>query len=345
MIPCRPQISPLQKRPGRRKRMTLIAGIRCRDGIVLCADTQETEGDYRSPVQKIIPISIGGHQIIIAGSGHAGLIESFIVQVNGAIAKQCDGLDNVGLREVIESVLVEFYRNDVALCPDPPDEKYLKFFIAASSPKVRQFNAWISENVRLRPLDKHELIGWDAPIYKLALRRLYGEKMSLSQAVLAAIYVLTVAKETSNYVGGALSLAIIRENGIWMEDERYVQTLEDQLKIYESFTSSLLLACADTSIYSADLQTLIDAFSKVVRSLHEKQINAVLDGMLKNSLCVNDPFPRVPPGIMVEMRPEGRVVRHDVNGVEEMIRMINKFNELNASEDEKTKSSTPDDQP
>jgi hypothetical protein len=64
--------------------MTLIAAFRTKEGVAICADSQETttneQGhDYRRTVQKIAPITAGNYQIAIAGSGDAEVIESFII--------------------------------------------------------------------------------------------------------------------------------------------------------------------------------------------------------------------------------------------------------------------------
>jgi hypothetical protein len=70
--------------------MTLLSARRVANEIVLCGDSQETitrigpdglPAEYRKAVQKIIPKNMGNYSVTIAGSGHAALIESFIVKL------------------------------------------------------------------------------------------------------------------------------------------------------------------------------------------------------------------------------------------------------------------------
>jgi hypothetical protein len=326
--------------------MTLIASIRCKEGIVLCADAQETVGSYRVAVQKIIPFSVAGCQLIIAGSGHADLIDSFVMAAHDAIAARgTAGCDIKGLRSLLHDTLVDFYAKDVRLCPDPKRTKRMRLFIAAHIAHTKQYEVWLTKNTRLQPIGKHELIGWDEPLYKVSMKRFYHDNIPLTQAALAATYVLTIAKETSLYVGGELSLAIVKDSGIWMEEQQYIKTLEERLKTYENYTTQLLLGCADTSVYSTTLAAWMDQLGKLVRSLHEQQINAVLEDAWKrgDEHCTGYAIERVPPGIMVEKRSDGsRVIRHDVNGIEEMIRMINEANKASDSQDTELKPADGD---
>src|SRR5713101_2676389 len=78
-----------KRRFRRRRRMTLIAGLRCEDGAVICADTQETveiDGcSYRASVQKIKPREVGNFDLSIGGSGVGDLIDAFIARAERTI--------------------------------------------------------------------------------------------------------------------------------------------------------------------------------------------------------------------------------------------------------------------
>jgi hypothetical protein len=52
--------------------VTIAAGLVCVDGIVMCADSQETSGDYKWPVEKMVIDSRYGFPLIIAGAGTSG---------------------------------------------------------------------------------------------------------------------------------------------------------------------------------------------------------------------------------------------------------------------------------
>ena len=60
--------------------MTLIAAFRCHEGVVICADSQETIGDWRAPVKKIIHKDVGEYQVAVGGAGDDGALIDVFVQ-------------------------------------------------------------------------------------------------------------------------------------------------------------------------------------------------------------------------------------------------------------------------
>jgi hypothetical protein len=313
-----------KQRLPKRKYMTLISAFRGQTGIALCADSQETityydphgiPYDLRQAVQKLTPIVEGGFRLVIAGSGNSTLIEAFIVRARRRL--QNENLPNPAITDVvriIEDELSLFYRNDVTLCQD--DDKGMKLFIAASCPTVWQFNVWVTEGVVLREIasDKPELVGWEHEMYSEMAQRMYTPNMQLAQAVLASIYTLTVAKQTSNYVGGDLSVAVVRANGIWLEDRDYVESMEVRLRSYDAIINQLFLACADTEISPKALEKKLAEFQEQAQGLHRQQLDAAIQRMQRANggliMAVN-PMARIPPGTMITVGANGQISNVD----------------------------------
>jgi len=108
--------------------MTLVAAWRCQDGILVSADAQETCGDYRVSVQKIVPETMGNFQVIVAGSGTASLIESFGVVL--AKALNASAITSIPqFTSLTEEKLREFFDVDVRLCIVP--DKSMDLFTSA----------------------------------------------------------------------------------------------------------------------------------------------------------------------------------------------------------------------
>jgi hypothetical protein len=58
--------------------VTLLAVFKCSDGFVICADSQETAGDFRVSRKKLVPERCGEWEVALAGAGHEGtLIDAF----------------------------------------------------------------------------------------------------------------------------------------------------------------------------------------------------------------------------------------------------------------------------
>lgn len=306
-------------------RMTLIAAVPCQEGFVIAADSQETitqwDGtewtEYRRTVQKIEPREMGNFSVVVAGAGNADLIESFIPQ----LAKKLEREPGDTLEDFIratEELLASFYEKDVSLCPD----KSLGMFVAAVPKKKVECGVWVQQNIRLVPVRKQELIGWEHALYANVSDRLCAITMTMPQAVLAAIYILTVAEQTSNYVRGPMSVAVVRDNGIWMEEADYVGTMTERLKLYDQQLNRIFLACADTSIHAYNLKKLLDEFSFSVLELHRHQIDENAQEMIYSPQTIDHPYPKIPPGSVVGIGLQGAVFEHDPEVLEKKLKRL-----------------------
>jgi hypothetical protein len=303
--------------------MTLIAAFRTKEGVAICADSQETSehenGDsYRRTVQKIAPIEVGNYQVAIAGSGDVDLIEAFILLTERNLKSSASEASIDRAHTLLEEELDKFYSKHVTA------GAAMKLFIAAHSIQSKEYEVWVSEQQYLRPLKDAELIGWEEDLYWVATKRLYSKGMSLMQAVIAAVYVLVIGEESSNYIKGPFSLTIVRENGIWAENSGYVETLRNRLKTFESYTNRILLACADTSLYSHDLEKAITQFAITAAELHREQIDEAVQKAAKSGFMMNDPIAKLPLGLMIQVDQSGTAKAvHNVNGIDEMSRRVN----------------------
>jgi hypothetical protein len=302
--------------------MTLIATFPARDGFVVCADTQETcpsfdlQGntyELRKAVQKIKPERVGNYDIAIAGSGHAGLIDSFIVRAHRAVSSDQSAPSSIALRDVLESQLAVFYQNDVAICPDT--DKGFKLFILFFCFDTKEYGVWESEQSVLRDVSGPELIGWEHQLYSGAAKKLFHPDMTIAQAVLAGLSILAIGEETINYIRGPFHVAVIRENGIWMEPPGYIAVMSERLRSYEEHINRLFLACADTEISPQQFEEVIDAFAEQATLLHKQHLDAAVQRMLVTGLDqVNRPYAGVPLGTMVRVFPGGGIeANYDVN--------------------------------
>jgi hypothetical protein len=295
--------------------MTLMSVFSVKNAFVLGADTQETRPSYdaqgnvyelRKAVQKITPETIGNYQIAIAGSGHAQLIDLFIVRAHRTIASDTTQPSALTLRNLLERQLDDFYRNDVSLCQDT--EKEFKLLIPYFCPGTREYGVWVSEQSALRDVKATgpELSGWEHELYSGAAEKLFTPSMSIAQGVLASLYVLAIGAETSNYIKDPFHVAIIRDNGIWMEAPDYIRMMSDRLMAWERTINKLFLACADSEISPQRFEEALSNFGQQSALLHKQQLDASVQRMVAVGLNrMATPYPQIPLGTMIRLRPDG----------------------------------------
>ena len=283
--------------------MTLMVAVPCEHGCVLAADSQETitspDGyDYRKTVQKMVPENMGAFQVIVAGCGNAYLIESFIARLKRRLDASSSVTSINGFVSVTENELVEFYSKDVKLCPDEDKDKTISMFFAATGDG--QYGVWVQRYLTLIAVEKQQLLGWDESLYVNVIDRLCRPSMTMPQAILAAIYVLSVAEQTSNYVRGPMSVQIIKKQGIWQEEATYIQEMNERLNLYEKQVNEMFLSCADTSVSMKVLQGELQAFSTTVAALHREHIDRQIGKLTLDKIAhTDDPYPKFPLGTPV----------------------------------------------
>ena len=114
--------------------MTLIAAFRCAEGVVLCADSQETvdipeRGQYRVRVEKIKPQDAGEYQVVIGGAGDGSLVDGFTDTFVERVAQWQGKLDGLEIKTRIKQLLHDYHRNEIALSRAFEDDKFLSFVI------------------------------------------------------------------------------------------------------------------------------------------------------------------------------------------------------------------------
>ncbi len=168
----------------------------------------------------------------------------------------------------------------------------------------------------LRDADSPELNGWEHQLYTETAKRLASREMKLPQATLASIYTLTIAKKTSNYVGGDLSVAVVNKDGIHMEDVPYIKKMEDRLDSYESKMNRIFLECADTTVAVHELDDAITHFKTFALELHREHIDQQAEETSLHDLLSDVAERRLPRGpIYVSERNSVRV-EHDREKIE-----------------------------
>ena len=67
--------------------MTSISSFRCDSGLVMCADTLETEGEYKNYVEKIEIVEDQSYPLAIGGAGADDILKPFMQEIVERVIK------------------------------------------------------------------------------------------------------------------------------------------------------------------------------------------------------------------------------------------------------------------
>src|SRR5689334_483635 len=84
----KPLVKFKSRRPPERKCMTLIAGFFCRDGLLMCADMEESTATSKRKLNKLFYRGVNDWQIVFTGAGSAAVIDNAIERFDDAIRKE-----------------------------------------------------------------------------------------------------------------------------------------------------------------------------------------------------------------------------------------------------------------
>jgi len=136
--PIIPQPKP--ERLPKRKAMTLIAGFPCSDGILICADREESDGYARRAVHKITSFNLKNSNYVIAGAGRSSILSNAIPRIEMALRKAEECGDDLleTHRSIIGNSLQLIHEELIWSSKDPEaSERFINLIIAASFETVR----------------------------------------------------------------------------------------------------------------------------------------------------------------------------------------------------------------
>lgn len=245
--------------------MTLIAGFKCTDGYVLCSDSEITVTDAagnKSHVsrQKLLPLSLGAVQVAIAGAGDGDLIEAFVARLeknlNGTSVVQLDSV-----RQLICEEIKAFAKEKKIPPRKIPD--YLRFLVAVHSPGIGS-DVW--KAITGDPIDVagYALVGYEDTRYDYAIKNLYHPQMPLSQGVFLGLYVMWIAEQTTPHVKAPITLAIVKDGGIFFEKQEKIDSINQRVRVFTTAFESQFLACSDVGLQGEEFGNRLKEFGATI---------------------------------------------------------------------------------
>jgi hypothetical protein len=250
--------------------VTLIAAFNCSDGVLLCADSQETLGNptpegwqnYRCRVDKLQPRVDGYYQWVAGGAGDGDLVDGFTDRLKDDIAGWRDNLSRSEVKDELRRSLLDYRRNEVAASGFADDT--LEFLICVKGKTGDPF--LFKADKAIRWIDEWEIIGWDEGIYRHDIQRHYKSAQSTSFSMLLGAHVLLLAKATSNTVGGPTKIVVGNDAGLRAISESNVEELERRIAQFDSALDALRLRICDTTVP-------LDDFAKDLSDFHDAVVD------------------------------------------------------------------------
>jgi len=292
-------------RPRKRYAATIVAGFKCTDGVVICADTQETsEGGPKKSVPKLRfeqgPLPNMEKECLekydlaaaFCGAGDNGPFVDKIIDIAwDAIRGAPDLYDACNAAEsAIKNAYKEF--GEIYQQGQCPHAQIV--YSVTMEGRSRLFSAYgpvVSEQ------QGYVSFGIGYYLADFLASRMYDSFLTTRQCVILAAYILFQTKEHVEGCGGDSHIAVLREReSSGLVEYKLIEKITEYLKFADREVGELLLRSADFAKSPQDLETDIGRIVQTLkfsRSFHAKELKEHRDlwsrwGMLGEPVPTDD---------------------------------------------------------
>jgi hypothetical protein len=275
--------------------VTLIAAFKTYDGAVILADSQETLGiyapqgfgDYRCRVDKIRPQRAGQYWLVVGGAGDGDLVDGFTERLADEIAAWPAGLDADKVKAEIRSTLLKYNQDEVSAA-NLTDSK-LEFIICVKQLEPGADPLLFRAGKSITRIDGYALIGWEDGIYKHFVDRLYKNQAgskdtrnrnSGNRALLVGLYVMMLARSTSNVIGPPTVAIHARSSGLVEIPQESVELIEKRLESFARILEDVTLWCPDPDVPNREFPGYLDNIEKQLLDLREQYFGKINRGVV-----------------------------------------------------------------
>jgi hypothetical protein len=258
----RPKPFPLPKirRLPRSTRLTIAAGFICTDGIVICADTQETIPGYvKTHTQKMKLMRSPFFNIAFTGAGDGELIDMTVQEMDIALAREKPTTE-WDIRQTLKKSLLDTFHAQILCDPDILPEHRPDLLIAL------QYDAgtllYKATGTKIFRLESSVCVGSGLLMAKSLIAQLFDPGMNLAQGSLVAMHVLNQAKRWVDGCGGNSDVLMLSNQGrtIVRVPTDEVKTMEAHFDEFNNCIRPLFLAAPDGKVTHEQFEELVKKF-------------------------------------------------------------------------------------
>jgi 20S proteasome alpha/beta subunit len=265
----------------RRKRMTIVAGFRVQDGVVLCSDTQYT-GNAKIYQRKLFPITIGADHYVFGLSGHEPNGKMAIDECEDAISELAPGKRTLNSVKRTLRLAVKPVIDDYVLSRPESERGVLEFellvgcWIPDGAARGHRLLA-IRRNGAVNKIGGYDCIGVGSYLGDYLMRPTFFDALGLDAVMLLAAQSLRSIKAYDASCGGPSSFEVIKKDGTYQSVPYDFYHADLFLATYEAQERSLLYFIAPQNDNESHFELKLKEFTETMKSIREAWVKADAD--------------------------------------------------------------------
>ena len=264
--------------------LTIAAGFRCTDGVLLCADTEMTLGIAKYPQSKFRHYTTlkSRPAFIYAGD------RDFSLMAIGKVARAIHAADQAGedVELAIQEEIIEIYEKYSVLPVIPGDQPLvLQSLVALFGKRGRQLFSITGPS--LAPVSDYACIGVGQYLgYFIGQLTFRSKTFRVNEGALAAAYLLFCAKQCVSGCGGKSQILLLYDNGSWTPfpgdhfDSVPIEQLEADFGALHQVLTSVLIGLGNFGLSTRQYKDNLDRFSTRLSEIRERNAKK-LDAMIE----------------------------------------------------------------
>lgn len=256
--------------------MTIAAGFRCRDGIIVCADREITTGTGKLWKKKIWTADYKKLSVVVTGAGSFSHLESAATKIIEKLKSSSFDESPEIIRSVFEYVCKREYFQKPG-CPSPGTVPF-DLIVGLSSPQRMQIIR-MEQGVLKRNCGA-ELVGSGAP-WAQYFFDMYHHYPRLSDGIVLGAYVVYVVKKSGLGCGGPTDLYVVK---VGEEPEHLgVSYLDDIFGSLRVPFRDLVFAASDLNLSDAEFDQELGRVVRLLKSYrsgHKKRWQRAISRMV-----------------------------------------------------------------
>jgi len=305
--------------------MTYIAAFGCKDGIIMCADTQESVEGAKNYVEKLAIVEDSSYPLAVGGAGFGSLIDCLIDEIIARATKEQPATKK-DLKKLVQQALTEVYKSDLPALTLQRLDHAPQLLVAAYTSEGMCIYPTLGRRVMKEA--SRAIIGYSTTYNANLLRRLHQPSLPMQQAVMLAVYLVSQSKLLDEGVGLDTRVAIVRDNGAWIDDPVYVKDAEARVGDFLALTDRMFLTCIDVSIPPSEYREQFTQIANGIDVLRHQYLHyaaaRTLERALTDPTYRGDPYSKVFPSAVTEV-PESGPIRVRENTPKEIERLKQMF--------------------
>jgi len=257
--------------------MSIAAGIRYRNGVLLCADTEQSAWTHTLHESKIQRIRLPEAEVVIAYAGHTDFSLSAIEKCGQVLRRT----ESEALLEELEGTLEEEYRRHVLSHPGYATDGSLAYRMLIafwrSGEKARLF---VTTQTAMREVLGYECIGSGDYLAHYLMRPNFTSALDERTALALSAIALAGVKGYVEGVGGVSCFMAVRDNGSvgdafslpapGMTPRTAVEWIDNSSKGYRYLFGKLLITAANPELSDANFMAYLSTFSQQIAETRER---------------------------------------------------------------------------